>query len=77
MERLVGIFQIMFAGVFIAMALATLVNLGFILMRPETVSVVNSIIGQGVLIICMTAISRILFRKGNKRIHPETEQDAS
>ena len=77
MERLVGIFQIMFAGVFISMALATLVNMGAILMRPETVSVVNSIIGQGVMVVCMLAFARFLFRKGNNRIQPKSEQDAS
>ena len=77
MYRLFGIFQIMMAGVFIAMALSTLVNLGFIIMRPETISVVNAIIGQGILAICLLALARLLFRNGNRRIKPVQNSDVS
>jgi len=67
----------MMAGVFIAMAFSTLVNLGFIIMRPETISVVNAIIGQGILAICLLALARLLFRNGNRRIKPVQNSDAS
>jgi hypothetical protein len=67
----------MMAGVFIAMALSTLVNLGFIIMRPETISVVNAIIGQGILAICLLALARLLFRYGNRRIKPVQNSDVS
>lgn len=77
MGRLLGIFQIMMAGVCVASALSTLVNLGFMLMRPETISVVNAMIGQGVLIICLTVFARLLFRSGNRRIRPEAHSDVS
>lgn len=67
----------MIAGVFIAMAMATLVNMGFIIMRPETISVVNSMIGQGVLVIGLLVIARKLFEYGNRRIKPKSSSEAS
>lgn len=45
-------------------AIATLVNMVLIATRPETISVVNVIIGQGILIICFLVISRVLLTKG-------------
>jgi|TARA_R110001592_G_scaffold294497_2_gene564320 uncharacterized protein HemY len=71
MERLFGIFQLLFAGVFAASAIGTLINMVFIAARPETISVVNVIIGQSLLIVCLLALARILFKKGTVRIRPK------
>ena len=71
MERLFGIFQLMFAGVFAATAFGTLVNMIFISTRPETISVVNAIVGQTIMIICLLALSRLLFKKGTERVRPK------
>lgn len=67
----------MIAGVFIAMAMATLVNMGFIITRPETISVVNSMIGQGVLVIGLLVIARKLFEFGNRRLKPSANSEVS
>ena len=71
MEKLFGIFQLLFAGVFAATAVGTLINMVFIATRPETISVVNAIIGQTLMIVCLLALSRILFKKGTVRIRPK------
>ena len=68
MNKLKAILQLALAAILVIAAAATLVNLILITMRPETISVVNAIIGQGVLIICLLVISRILFRNGKKRL---------
>jgi hypothetical protein len=64
MNKLVAVLQIIASALVAAMALATLVNLIFISTRPETISVVNTMIGQGVLIICLLVLARVLFKKG-------------
>lgn len=71
MERLFGIFQLLIAGVFAATAVGTLINMVFIALRPETISVVNVIIGQTLMIVCLLALARILFKKGTVRISPK------
>ena len=64
MNKIIAIIQLVgSAGVSLA-AIATLVNLIFISTRPETISVVNTLVGQGVLIVCLLVLARILFRKG-------------
>jgi hypothetical protein len=40
--------------------------------RPETISVVNAIIGQGLLIVCLAAFARILGRKAWRTLSGET-----
>ncbi len=66
MNRLASILQLIGAALCFIIAATTLINLIYISQRPETISVVNTIIGQGVLIIAFTAISKILFSKGLK-----------
>ena len=51
MNKLLPILQLIGAAICFIIAITTLVNLIFISQRPETISVVNTIIGQGVLII--------------------------
>jgi|FLOH01.1.fsa_nt_gi hypothetical protein len=64
MNKFVALLQITTALVLAVASIATLINLLLIFTRPETISVVNALIGQGVLIICLLVISRILLRKG-------------
>ncbi len=73
MAKFKGIVQIAVAGFCLLLVLATAVNLGFILLRPESVSVANSLIGQSVLIICFLAAARILSRKGMKNLRSATD----
>ncbi|MFM1897138.1 MAG: hypothetical protein RLZZ385_2212 [Pseudomonadota bacterium] len=68
MERFFAILQIFLAGLFLLMAASTLVNMVLIAFRPETISVVNALIGQTVLIVCFLALSRLLFKKGRARL---------
>ncbi|MFN3161996.1 MAG: hypothetical protein ACE37N_00485 [Pseudohongiellaceae bacterium] len=66
MKKYIPFLQIL-GGILAAVAaVATLVNLLNIVPRPETISVVNAMIGQGVLIICLTAMSTILIRRGRQ-----------
>ncbi|MEX0962438.1 MAG: hypothetical protein WDZ52_00140 [Pseudohongiellaceae bacterium] len=64
MNKFVASIQLIGSAIVSIAALATLVNLIFISTRPETISVVNTLIGQGVLIICLLVLARVLFRKG-------------
>ena len=75
MNKLKAILQLALAAILVIAAAATLVNLILITMRPETISVVNAIIGQGVLIICLLVISKILFRNGKMRFKVSAEQE--
>lgn len=68
LDKFVAILQLLAAAILALFAILTLVNLAFITTRPETISVVNAIIGQGVLIICLSALANILFRKGLKQL---------
>lgn len=64
MNKIIAPLQLIASLLLALIALATGVNLIFIVTRPETISVVNVMIGQGVLIVCLSAISRVLFKKG-------------
>ncbi|MDP1930822.1 MAG: hypothetical protein Q8L60_05140 [Gammaproteobacteria bacterium] len=68
MHRLVGFLQLFMSGLLGCMALATLINMALIAMRPETISVVNAFLGQGVIIIFLAVWSRVFFVKGMERV---------
>ncbi len=70
--RMVGIFQILLSGVLGISALATIINMILIAMRPETISVVNAMMGQTVMIIFLVLWSRIFFVKGRERVRPQS-----
>jgi len=72
MNKLVALLQLLATVVLGIFALATAVNLILISMRPETISVVNAIIGQGILIICMLALASISLRKGLKGLRSDS-----
>ncbi|GAB5501263.1 MAG: hypothetical protein PsegKO_35740 [Pseudohongiellaceae bacterium] len=64
MTKLKAIIQLLISAVLAVSAVASLVNMAFIITRPETISVVNAMIGLGTLAICLAALSRILLRRG-------------
>ena len=68
MKKFLGFIQLSLALVLTIMALATGVNLILISMRPETISVVNVIIGQGVLIVLLLAFANLCLKKGRKTL---------
>ena len=64
MNKLVAVIQLIGSALISIAALAMLVNLIFIATRPETISVVNAMIGGGVLVVCLPVIATVLFKKG-------------
>jgi len=64
MNKLVAVIQFIGSAGLSVVAMATLINLVFISTRPETISVVNTLVGQGVLIICLMVLATVLFKKG-------------
>lgn len=66
--RLLGILQLVLSVVCLVIVVATAVNLGFIIMRPDSISVANAVIGQSVLIICFLALARVLLKNGRRRL---------
>ena len=72
MNKFFSALQLLLAILAAALAVATLVNLVLISSRPETISVVNAIIGQGLLIVCLAAFARVLGRKAWRALSGET-----
>ena len=68
MKKILGFIQLFLALLLIILALATGFNLILISMRPETISVVNVIIGQGLLIVLLLAFANLCLRKGRKTL---------
>tara|TARA_A100001011_G_scaffold258004_1_gene266295 strand:- start:981 stop:1193 length:213 start_codon:yes stop_codon:yes gene_type:complete len=68
MKKILGVIQLFLALLLIILALATGFNLILISMRPETISVVNVIIGQGVLIVLLLAFANLCLKKGRKTL---------
>lgn len=64
MNKFIAVIQLFASALISIAALAMLVNIIFIIPRPETISVVNVLIGGGVLVVCLTALARVLFKKG-------------
>ena len=68
MKKILGFIQLFLALLLIILALATGFILILISMRPETISVVNVIIGQGVLIVLLLAFANLCLKKGRKTL---------
>ena len=68
MKKILWFIQLFLALLLIILALATGFNLILISMRPETISVVNVIIGQGVLIVLLLAFANLCLKKGRKTL---------
>ena len=71
MNKLLAMIQLITSALVSIMALATLINLIFISTRPETISVVNTLVGQGVLIIILLVLATVLFKKGLAGLKPD------
>ena len=68
MKKVLGFVQLLLALLLAIAAVATGVNLVLISMRPETISVVNVIIGQGILIILLLALANLCLKKGRESL---------
>ena len=77
MNKFFAVMQLLIAALLVVMTIATVVNLFFISMRPETISVVNTIIGQGVLAACLAAGATLLFKKGIRQLKQAAESAVS
>ena len=60
MKKILAFLLIGLAGVCLLAAVATLINLGFIMTRPDSISVVNTLIGQFVVIVGALVLATIL-----------------
>lgn len=65
MEKFIASMQLLGGAILGLFTIATVVNVVLIVSNQEnSISVVNTMIGQGVLIVCLAALTRILIRKG-------------
>jgi len=69
MKKIIDLIQLLAALLLLISAMATGINLVLISMRPETISVVNVIVGQGILIIILLAFANLCLRKGRKSLN--------
>ncbi len=76
MDKFLAVMQLSGALLLAIIAGVTAHNLWNISMRPETISVVNTIIGQGVIIVCLSALATVLFRKGWKALNSAAPGDS-
>jgi len=68
MQRFLAILQGVLALVCGALAIATAINLGFIVTRPDSVSVANVLVAQLLWIIVLAAAATLLFRKARRNL---------
>ena len=68
MRRFVGALQLLMSLLSLMIAIATLVNMTLIASGPGSVSVVNTIIGQSILILFFLSLATVMFKKGRSRI---------
>jgi hypothetical protein len=73
MNRFLAVLQAGLAVLLFVVAIATLLNMVLIAMRPETISVVNTIVGQTVMIVCLVALGRILWRRGMSELRADAQ----
>jgi len=77
MNRFLAVLQVGLAVLLFIVAIVCLANMVFIAMlRSETISVVNSIIGLTVMIVFTMALGRILWRRGTARLQAESQEDS-
>lgn len=68
MRKLAGLLMLVLALVCVVAAVITAINLGFIIVRPDSISVVNTLIGQFVVIVGALVLARILYGAGRSRL---------
>jgi len=66
MEKLTPYLQLFVSAFLVVIVGVTLINLVFIILRPETISVVNVMIGQIFIMACLAALAKVLFTKGRE-----------
>ena len=75
MNRVFAVLQFGIAALLLFFSIVTLVNMLLIALRPETISVVNVFVGQIVLIACMLALAKILYKKAKLRMQQNSVSD--
>lgn len=68
MKKLSAWLMLLLSLVCLIAAVVTAVNLGFIVMRPDSISVVNAFIGQFVVITGALVLARMLYGAGKSRL---------
>lgn len=68
MQRILAILQGLCALTCGVLVMATTINLGFILTRPDSVSVANVVVAQLLWIIVLSATAAILLRKARRNL---------
>ncbi len=68
MNRLLGMVMLVLAVVCLLAAVLTVINLGFIVMRPDSISVVNTLVGQFVVIVGALVLARLLSEAGKAKL---------
>lgn len=68
MNRLLGMVMLVLAVVCLLAAVLTAINLGFIVTRPDSISVVNTWVGQFVVIVGALVLARLLFIAGKAKL---------
>lgn len=68
MKKLLGLLMLLLSLVCVVAALLTAINLGFIIVRPDSISVVNTLIGQFVVITGALVLARILYGAARSRL---------
>ena len=76
MNRFLAVLQVGLAIVLFVIAAATLVNMVLIAPGAATIPVVNTIIGQTVMIVCLIALGRILWRRGTNQLRADSQGHA-
>ena len=68
MQKIAGIALIALSACCVIMALLTAINLGFIMTRPDSISVANVFVGQFVVIVGALVLGRWFYRLGRARL---------
>ncbi|MDP2381067.1 MAG: hypothetical protein Q8M35_11400 [Pseudohongiella sp.] len=68
MNRLLGMVMLVLAVVCLLAAVLTVINLGFIVTRPDSISVVNTLVGQFVVIVGALVLARLLSVAGKAKL---------
>lgn len=68
MQKIMGIVLLVLSLICVLAALLTALNLGFIMMRPDSISVANVFVGQFVVIVGALVLGRWLYRLGRARL---------
>lgn len=68
MRKITGYIMLLLALGCVLVALGTVINLGYIITRPDSLSVVNVFIGQFVMIVGALVLAGILYKSAQTRL---------